>query len=266
MTSNYYIKIGSNSYSFNDIFNAGTGIDQETRFYDNYTEVTTKYKNIIATDNLQIKHTSVNYIYGSIDISQYLLPKFQEFTTPSTGTPPTGTSVTVPAWCTTIQAIIIGSGAGGGGENVYEIGGNGGGGGYGYTIITRIINLDICTVIVGSGGNGGYGNSSGNSNHGDNGNTSSVNYNSLTYSAYGGTYGGISNGSGVGPDGTGGGYSSNNTSGFNGSGRTSGFINITHQSISGYGIGGYGGGKDVNVNDPRGTAGSNGYVRLYFCK
>lgn len=271
MTSNYYIKIGSDSYSFNAIFIREGAANIDTKFYDNNANLTANYRNIIATNNLQIKHTSVNYINGSIDISQYLLPKFQEFTT----TPSTGTSVTVPSWCTTIKAIIIGGGGGSSGDSdddYYSYYGSGGGGGqYRYYSISWV-NCSNLIVIVGNGGSSGNYN-----NAGYGGGVSSIKYtNSLSIqieltASYGGG-GGVVNGGAGGSDSNFNNYgvytgyngssganrsTSENSGGLSGlSTLTEGIRNIYHQGLESllYGKGG-------NTGDD----GNGGYVRLYFC-
>jgi len=277
MTSNYYVKSGTTYYSFNDIFIRESAANTVTNFYDNNTNLTANYRNIIATDNLQIKHTSVNFIYGSIDISQYLLPKFYEFTSASTG------SFTVPPWCTTIKAIIIGGG-GRGGNYYYRVnsdndgydktdGGGGGGGGYCYISVSIVSNVTTIYYTVGSRGSFDSGTS------GDGG-FSQIMYNSISYKGNGGNKGGdgdVNNdgngGSGGTRDPTQGTLGNNGTDGNAGSplptggdGGIGGF-NTTHEGIqtNSYGNGGNGGYNQDNgrVNP---TQGSIGYVRIYFIR
>jgi len=266
MTSNYYIKIGSDSYSFNAIFNAVAGGTALNRFYDNNIEVGTKYKNIIADDNLQIKHNNINYIYGTIDISQYLLPKFYEFTTTPTN------PVTIPAWCTTIKAIIIGGGGLGGSAGSYEeqtYGGGGGGGGYCYISVSIVSSVTSFTCTVGSNEGG------------DNGN-SKITYNNINYIGYVGGNGG-NGGISEGEIGTGGSRYPSETSGNNGSDApdenrgtggfnttdTTGVFNTTHQGIEGnsYGNGGRGQYYQRGSATPEPVlAPYPGYVRVYFIR
>jgi len=270
--SNYYITVGANNYSFDAIFNeriTGTGVTT-TNFFDNNTDVGTKYTNIITNDNPLIKHTSVNYNYNSIDISQYLLPKFIQYTVPGSYTE------SIPGWCTAINAIIVGGGGGGGGSKFYDDGyydgGGGGGGGYFNPLISVVSGITSFGINVGGGGS--YNNSRDGGN-GVSGGNSYVFYNDIYYTAGGGSGGqGASDGSdGNGGNGgtnsitnlnTGVGINGSNGTAAGGSGGKSGFFNITHQNIltNNYGNGGEG---DEYV-DRGGAPGAVGFVRVYFIR
>jgi len=281
--SNYYITVGANSYSFDAIFNeriTGTGVTT-TNFFDNNTDVGTKYTNIIPQNFINvppiygdvplIRHTSVNYNYNSIDISQYLLPKFIQYTVPNSYTE------SIPGWCTTIQAIIIGGGGGGGNFSSYTYdgyttkgdGGGGGGGAYRYISVPTVSSVTTFSVVVGSGGTAG----------GNEGVDSNIGYNYIHYIAKKGNGGGNASSYGDNGDGgtggtiasgevgkNGGNGKEGNNDDPNGSNGGNGGFDVTHQGISNsYGRGGNGGYFQTNGTVPP-QAGSNGYVRVYFIR
>lgn len=269
MTAKYYIKSGTTYCSFDDICIREGAANTVTNFYDNNTNLTAIYRNIIATDNTELnnimKHNNVNYKYYDngtyIDISKYLLPAYREFNTNTISL-----NIVIPDWCNYIRGILIGSGGGGGYSNEgSNFGGGGGGGGYGYFNI-ECITVKNCNVTVTNGGGGA--NSSSSHIGGDGGDTV-LTHDGIHYVAFGGT-GGLANGNqgnGAGNN-TGNGISGNGGSnsfggGLSGFNRTdSGLSKIIYQGISNtYGNGGDG----ESSSTAQGSDGIKGYMRIYFC-
>jgi hypothetical protein len=257
--SNYYITVGANSYSFDQIFTLGTGTGQVSNFFDNNTDVRAKYKNIITNEdsslNTTMIHTNLNYYVNNISISKYLLPKYIDIIPDSSSIEQV---VYIDPRYNYIRGILIGSGGGGArgksGENETY-----GGGGYDYFVIPCNSMVRTCTAIVTTGGGAGSRNAINGANGGDGGDTT-ITYNNISYRAYGGK-GGLLGGGG----GKGGGREINKINtypGANGAiGGNSGFYGITYQGIDQT----YGKGGNQETGDEFATNGSKGFMRIYFC-
>ena len=222
------------------------------------------------------KINNMDYKIDGTDISTYMIAPYAEN--------PSGT-VTLPAWCNSIRAVIVGGGGGGGaeyhnhaGNSGYDLGSGattkfyhdydndykgGGAGGSGFIYISNATNITSISAAVGDGGAvGGESAASG-----DGGNsTLTINVTSI-FTAGGGKKGSFGTSSAAGGVGTAGTNTITNNlsasvinySGTNGSGTTGGVSgagnNATYTAKSGTTYGNGGGNA---------TAGKSGYIRIYY--
>ena len=163
----------------------------------------------------------------------------------------------VPASVSLMQLLIVGGGGGAG------FGSCGGGGGAGRVIVSNsslnVVSGSDISLTIGSGGNGGYINTSGSSwRDGTDGGASSVTVSGTVYQASGGGGGGGGTVYAGRTGGSGGGGTACGTVGAGGSADTSsitGFTTYQNSGVAGSGNGGGGGGAGAAATNSDGGAG-----------